>query len=62
MNIDKAISLTASKEEREAQRILDSINGDKELLYLLIMKKGVNDLLEKNLQKIRRKCPRGTDK
>lgn len=47
MNIDKAISLTASKEEREAQRILDSINGDKELLYLLIMKKGVNDLLEK---------------
>lgn len=47
MSIDKAISLTASKEEREAQRILDSINGDKELLYLLIMKKGVNDLLEK---------------
>lgn len=47
MNIDKAISLTASKEEREAQRILDSINGDKELLYLLIMKRGVNDLLEK---------------
>ena len=47
MNIDKAISLTASKEEREAQRILDSINGDKELLYLLIMEKGVNDLLEK---------------
>jgi hypothetical protein len=47
MNIDKAISLTVSKEEREAQRILDSINGDKELLYLLIMKKGVNDLLEK---------------
>lgn len=47
MSIDKKISLTASKEEREAKRILDSINGDKELLYLLIMKKGVNDLLEK---------------
>ena len=58
MSIDKAISLTASKEEREAQRILDSRNGDKELLYLLIMKKGVNDLLEK----IYRKYPRGTDK
>lgn len=51
MNIDKAISLTVSKEEREAQRILDSINGDKELLYLLIMKKGVNDLLEKIYKK-----------
>lgn len=51
MSIDKAISLTASKEEREAQRILDSINGDKELLYLLIMKKGVNDLLEKIYKK-----------
>jgi hypothetical protein len=57
MNIDKAISLTASKEEREAQRILDSINGDKELLYLLIMKKGVNDLLEKIYKKSGENAP-----
>ena len=57
MSIDKAISLTASKEEREAQRILDSINGDKELLYLLIMKKGVNDLLEKIYKKSGENAP-----
>lgn len=57
MSIDKAISLTASKEEREAQRILDSINGDKELLYLLIMKNGVNDLLEKIYKKSGENAP-----